>query len=298
MRHYKFSIDVCRDSAIAGIFVFCLVQLSGCSFVGKSHDPIDGAPAVDVDAATIPDAIPKREAYHPYGTRDYVVGGRRYHVLKSSKGYVRRGYASWYGSKFHGNYTSTQERYNLYGMTAASTELPLPSYVQVTNLQNGKKIVVRVNDRGPFHSKRILDLSYMGAKKLGFVEEGIAPVKIVAIDPKTWNKKNAPVKATIYAATKTSKLAKHASAKPSKGIKSPPKSAGKIYLQVGAFAHIDNAKQLSAKIAGLTNKPTHIDHSASLYRVKIGPMAYASQGDQLKLLLEKNGFNKVVVITN
>ncbi|CAL7964200.1 rare lipoprotein A [Gammaproteobacteria bacterium] len=276
MNMYYHKFRICRNWSIAGVFIFCLTQLSGCSFVGISHKDIDGAPSVDIDASKIADAVPRSEPYHPYGTRDYVVGGHRYHVLKSSKGYVKTGNASWYGTKFHGNNTSTQERYNLYSMTAASTELPLPSYVQVTNLRNGKQVIVRVNDRGPFHSKRILDLSYAAAKKLDFVDSGTAPVKIVGIDPKTWNK-NSQIK--YAAATK-------------------PAKNGAMYLQVGAFSRLDNAKQLFTKIAKLTDRPTSIKRSDSLYRVHIGPMACATQSNKLKRLLEKNGFNKVVVVTN
>jgi rare lipoprotein A len=266
-----------RSLAMIGVFVFCLVQLGGCSIVRNKGEFIDGAPDIDIDTSKISDAVPKVEPYHPYGTRDYVIGGRHYHVLKSSKGYIKRGYASWYGSKFHGNYTSMQERYNLYEMTAASKELPLPSYVQVTNLRNGRKVIVRVNDRGPFHSKRMIDLSYAAAKKLGFVDTGVAPVKVVAIDPRTWGKSVASTKKTKYA------------------IKSKSK---KVYLQVGAFSHIENAKQYSTKIAQLTNKPTHIDHSLKMYRVKVGPLACTNQGDKLKQLLENNGFDKIIITAN
>jgi rare lipoprotein A len=273
MHHHKFS--VCCNWAVAGVFIFCLTQLSGCSFVGISHKGIDGAPSVDIDVSKVADAVPRSEPYHPYGAKDYVVGGRRYHVLKSSKGYVKLGNASWYGTKFHGNHTSTQERYNLYGMTAASTELPLPSYVQVTNMRNGKQVVVRVNDRGPFHSKRILDLSYAAAKKLDFVDSGTAPVKVVGIDPKTWNKNFQ----TKHAATKSAK-------------------AQMMYLQVGAFSQLDNAKQLSTEIAKLTDRSTSINHNNNLYRVHIGPIDCVTQGDKLKHLLEKNGFNNVVIVTN
>ncbi len=270
-----------RNFVVVCIFIFCLTQLSGCSFIGGTHKGIDGPPKVDIDVTKISDAVPKVEPYHPYGTRDYVVGGRHYHVLKTSKGYIKRGYASWYGSNFHGNHTSTQERFNLYGMTAASPELPLPSYVQVTNLRNGKTVVVRVNDRGPFHSNRILDLSYAAAKKLGFVDHGTAPVKIVAIDPKTWEKGSA----AQYAASKPKSTKKYA-------------KSSETYLQVGAFSQLNNAKQLSNKIAKLIDKPTKINQSDNLYRVQVGPLACATQGDQLKQLLEENGVDKVVVVAN
>ena len=271
---------MCRNLAIMGVFVFCLTQLSGCSFVSRSHIGIDGPPDIDIDASKVADAVPKSEPYHPYhnGSRDYVVAGHRYHVLKTAKGYVKTGYASWYGSKFHGNETSTQERYNLYGMTAASTELPLPSYVQVTNLRNGKQVVVRVNDRGPFHSKRIIDLSYVAAKKLGFEDIGTAPVRVVGIDPKTWKKEPLPQPEP----TKT---------------KSSTKNKG-IYLQVGAFTNQNNAKQLSTKLEKLTNKPTCIKRSNNLYRVHVGPIANSTQSDKLKNVLKENGFNKVVVVNN
>lgn len=255
-----------RSFTVFGVFIFCLTQLSGCSFINRSYKSIgvDGPPDIEIDTSKVSDAVPRSEPYHPYhnGNRDYVVAGRRYKVLKNSKGYIKTGYASWYGSKFHGNLTSTQERYNLYGMTAASTELPLPSYVQVTNLRNGKQVIVRVNDRGPFHSKRILDLSYMAAKKLDFIDDGVAPVKIVAIDPKTWNKKIDNKK--------------------------------EIHLQAGAFTNLENAEKASAKIAKLSDMTTYIKHNHSLYRVQIGPID-ADQSDRLKLLLEKNGLNHVVV---
>jgi rare lipoprotein A len=288
MERYKFYIH--RNLAVVCLFVFCLTQLSGCSFTGnstKSSKCFDGPPSVDiVDVSKISNAVPKSEPYHPYGTRNYVVGGRRYQVLKHSKGYVKRGNASWYGSKFHGKHTSTQERFNLYGMTAASRELPLPSYAKVTNLRNGKSVVVRVNDRGPFHSDRILDLSYAAAKKLDFVDRGTAPVKVVAIDPKTWEGTRAKTK---YVPTKANAV---------KQLSSIPNKNESIYLQVGAFSRIDNAKELSTKIAKLTDNPIQINHSDNLYRVQVGPMACATQSNTLKQTLEANGFNKVVVVTS
>lgn len=301
MYYHKFHIY--RNWAVAGVFIFCLAQLSGCSFVGISHKNVDGAPSIDIDTSKITDAVPRSEPYHPYGTKDYVVRGHRYHVLKSSKGYVKTGNASWYGTSFHGGQTSTQERYNLYAMTAASTELPIPSYVQVTNLHNGKQVVVRVNDRGPHCAGRIIDLSYAAAKKLDFVNEGIVPVKVVAIDPKTWNK-NSQAK---YAAAKSEDVSLPSSKPHTKyaatefkntNLSSKPAKTGEIYLQVGAFSQLANAKQLSTKIAKLTDEPTRINRSDSLYRVRIGPIACVTQGDKLKHLLEKNGFNKVVVVLN
>ncbi|MDR1057073.1 MAG: septal ring lytic transglycosylase RlpA family protein [Coxiellaceae bacterium] len=261
------------------ICIFCLTQLSGCGVVHNQGVKHDGPPAVDnIKVSKLKDAVPRVEPLHPYGTRDYVLGGRYYRVLKSAKGYVKRGYASWYGSKFHGRETSTQERYNLYAMTAASPELPLPSYVQVTNLRNGKKIIVRVNDRGPFNAdpNRILDLSYAAAKKLDFVNSGVIPVKIMAIDPTKWGAESR---------TDSKKFAQ------TKSI-----DQKQIFLQIGAFAKLDNAKQLSNKVNAIISKPIRIEHKHDLYRVHIGPLASSHQCDQIKSFLKQNGFDHVTVI--
>lgn len=170
--------------------------LNGCTVRTKGKiRSRDRAPTRHINYQHVPDAVPKLEKYHPYGTRDYVVKRRRYRVLKSTRGYVRRGYASWYGTSFHGRYTSTQDIYNLYAMTAASPELPLPCYAEVTNLANGKRVIVKVNDRGPFYGKRILDLSYAAARKLGFAEQGVAYVQVVALGEHNWDyERNTPKK--------------------------------------------------------------------------------------------------------
>lgn len=266
--------------------VFCFTQLSGCGVVGKGSNSrlfpssYDGPPDIDIETSRLHDAVPKVEPLHPYGTRDYVVNGRRYHVLKTAKGYVKRGYASWYGSKFHGQETSTQEIFNLYGMTAASPELPLPSYAQVTNLHNGKKVIVRINDRGPFCSNRVLDLSYAAAKKLGFGDRGVVPVKIVGIDPKTWSKTEIHLPSKEVRVASSSQQAKDSH----------------VFLQVGAFTQINNAKELSARLNKITDKPVQISHKTDLYRVQIGPLVSSSQSDKLKLVLEKHGFENVTVV--
>jgi rare lipoprotein A len=172
--------SIYRSFSIILIILFCLAQLSGCSFLSKPTHR-DGAPALDFDASKIPDAVPKNEPLNPSCNHSYTFRGHRYYVLKSAVGYHQRGVASWYGVKFHKHRTSTGERYNLYAMSAASTTLPLPTYVKVTNLANGKHVIVKVNDRGPFRHKRILDVSYAAAKKLGFANKGTARVDVLAI---------------------------------------------------------------------------------------------------------------------
>jgi rare lipoprotein A len=175
-----------KGVVLSSIIFFCLAQLSGCSVNHTNGLHHDGPPRYDFDASKIPDAVPKVEPRSPHGNKSYTIGHHRYVVLHSARGYHTRGTASWYGASFHGKYTSTRERYSLYKMTAASPTLPLPSYVMVTNLGNGRHVILKVNDRGPFRCHRILDVSYAAAKKLGFSGDGTAHVDVRTIDPKRW----------------------------------------------------------------------------------------------------------------
>jgi rare lipoprotein A len=157
--------------------------------INRAHK--DGAPWWDVDVSRIPDATPTLHT-GPYKANPYSVLGKTYFPLQESKTYVASGTASWYGTKFHGQNTANGEVYDLYGMSAAHKTLPLPSYVKVTNLDNGKAVILRVNDRGPFYSDRIIDLSYAAAKKLGYAETGTARVKVEGIDPQVVGAARAP----------------------------------------------------------------------------------------------------------
>jgi len=160
---------------LGGVGLLALLGLlSGCSGTG---DKVSGP-------SDIADAMPQVEPNSKYGNPEsYIVFGKRYYTKTTGKGHVERGSASWYGKKFHGRKTSSGERYNMYAMTAAHKTLPLPTYVRVTNLASRRSVVVRVNDRGPFHGDRIIDLSYSAARKLGMTARGIAMVEIRAIDP-------------------------------------------------------------------------------------------------------------------
>jgi rare lipoprotein A len=142
--------------------------------------PDDNPPA---HLASVPDAVPRAEPLHPAANRPYVVFGRRYVPQADVATHRERGHASWYGRKFHGRKTSSGERYDMYGMTAAHPTLPIPSYVRVTNLRNGRAVVLRVNDRGPFLKRRVIDLSYTAAYKLGYVDGGSAEVEVELLAP-------------------------------------------------------------------------------------------------------------------
>lgn len=262
--------------------------LAGCAGPGSGFLPgEDGAPHAPVDVSHIPNAVPRVEPRSASGNPDsYVVAGRRYYVMRSSRGYVARGIASWYGTKFHGRKTSSGEPYNMYAMTAAHKTLPLPTYVEVTNLRNGRHVIVRVNDRGPFHANRLIDLSYAAAKKLGVIATGTAPVEVRAIDPRAWQR------ARLYPAT--SRPPAHTPRPPQPVATTPapvpvpvpapaypattpvpPASPAGVYLQVGAFSERDNAEQLRNRLIA-TFHSVHISRGTSghgpVYRVRIGPV--------------------------
>lgn len=247
--------------------VILLTQLTACGIATRSvrHD---GPPDFHVDVAKIPDAVPKVEPRSPYGNPPYyTVNGKRIYVLKSGEGYSKVGFASWYGTKFNGELTSTRVPYNMLAMTAASPTLPIPCYVQVTNLQNGRSIIVQVNDRGPFAANRILDLSYVAAKKLGYANHGTALVRVTYIDPRQWAKNR-------YAPIPTAPLPDH------------------FYVQVGAFASLENAELFKKRVAAITSSPVTIKSAYSdnrqIYRVQVGPLV-ADASNALREQLEEHG---------
>ena len=170
--------------AARALLLVAFTALAGCTLEPSRGGRDDGPGAPPGNLDRIGDARPKSEPLNPGANSPYTVLGRKYVPYQSLKPYRQRGIASWYGRKFHGRRTSSGERYDMYAMTAAHTILPIPSYVRVTNLSNGHSVVVRVNDRGPFHAERIIDLSYTAAHKLGFVNAGSAQVEVEAILPR------------------------------------------------------------------------------------------------------------------
>ncbi len=236
----------------------------------------DSAPTKDVDHSRIADAVPKVEPRGKYGNpKSYVVQGKRYTVRQSARGFVQTGDASWYGTKFHGHRTSSGEPYDMYAMTAAHKTIPIPSYVEVHNLDNQRKIIVRVNDRGPFVSGRIIDLSYVAAKKLGITTKGTGRVKIRVIDPAASTK-------ISQASTTPVTLSRPATPQP---VTVATNNPGQLYLQVGAFTNRDNASQLLNRLVSATQQNISINRKATnnynVYRVRIGPLQ--SEADALKL---------------
>ncbi len=163
-----------------GLIVVTLFLVS-CAPKGRYHQHQDSAPKVVPQKVTSRDAVAKYEPYASANMRPYTIRGIRYQPLNTGKGFSDEGQASWYGQKFHGHLTANGEIYDMYEMSAAHKTLPLPSFVRVTNLENGKQVVVRVNDRGPFHSGRVIDMSYAAALKLEMLKTGVADVKVDVI---------------------------------------------------------------------------------------------------------------------
>jgi rare lipoprotein A len=195
--------------------------------------------------------------------------------MDSSRGYRERGIASWYGTKFHGRRTSSGETYDMYAMTAAHRELPIPSYVRVTNLRNGRSAVVRVNDRGPFHGNRIIDLSYAAATKLGILGNGTGLVEVQALDP-------------------------YQKAPPPRRFAARHNREPALYIQVGAFADRGNADRLRHRLTRSLNRTIRIQPAnngvTSLFRVQVGPLANVEQADSVHMQLARLGIFETQVV--
>lgn len=221
----------------------------------------DSAPQHALDISGIPEPVPRAEPTSTYGNRSpYTVLGKRYQVLERADGYVERGLASWYGQKFHGRQTSNREIYDMCSFSAAHKTLPLPSYVRVTNLDNGRSAIVRVNDRGPFHPGRIIDLSYAAAVKLGVDRTGTARVEVQAI---------------------TGGGAQRAAVSPAVASRAPtpadPAAVGRQIVQVGAYRDEANARRIAAQLSASGIDDIQVEdvrlHDGKVWRVRVGPVA-------------------------
>ena len=235
---------------------------------------LDDGPGDDVPAnvGSIPDAQPRDEPLHRYANKPYVALGRQYVPEPERAEFRQRGLASWYGRRFHGKPTASGEPYDMYGMTAAHPTMPIPSYARVTNVANGRSVVVRINDRGPFLHNRVIDLSYAAAHKLGYIGKGSALVEVERVYADSED-----ASATVAAvATPPAAPATKSTQEP----KSDVANTG-IYVQVGAFSARSNAESLRARITreiteSLDRAIEVVSHQG-LFRVRLGP--YASHGE-------------------
>jgi rare lipoprotein A len=273
-------------------------------------------PRTAPDVNQVPDAVPREEPRSAFGNPPfYYVGGHRYVVLPSASGYVERGVASWYGTEFHGLRTSTGEPYDMFAMTAAHKTLPLPCYARVTNLSNGRNVVVRINDRGPFVANRVIDLSYSAAARLDMIRNGTAFVQVEVLTPAAPSLNasmpvNAPAaQAASVGVSSVPAMNPPPAAQPAPvtapgaatatapavapGPATAPAPAGSFYIQVGAYSRADNASGAVRRLraAGLENIFTLApDAHQPLQRVRIGPIASVQQFDATIARLSALGF--------
>jgi rare lipoprotein A len=290
-----------------------MLSLAGCFTPRAVTPPVPAAPVIIAPppvspappaAQSVPDAVPRVEPRSRYGNPPfYEVFGKRYYVLSSSVAYVERGVASWYGPGFHQVLTSTREPYDMYAMTAAHKTLPLPAYVRVTNLQNGRSVVVRVNDRGPFVGNRIIDLSYSAAAKLDMLKNGTAMVEVRAIDP------SAPVESTtppVTAATTTDVAQPPPLAPANQAPTAPPATTHVatpvLFVQAGAFSDPANAEHLVTQLRsgsyGTIFVREDVIAGRKMYRVRIGPVPSVAEFDRIVSDLEKIGVHDAHLALN
>jgi len=297
--------------ALAVILCFAL---GGCSLTRRQPAPApapkptttipsgSAVPSVPPDVLSIPDAVPRAE---PRGTRGnppfYEVFGKRYYVMAKSDGWVERGTASWYGPGFHAASTSLGEPYDMYAMTAAHKTLPIPCYAEVTNLRNGRKIVVRINDRGPFVGDRIIDLSYTAAAKLDMLLAGTAPVEVRVLTPGRGAAGSAMPPAVPVApppapvATQPQVTVVNAPATSTPG-------AAPMFIQAGVFADHENARRrvevllaAGVELASLDELPRT---DRTLHRVRVGPFASVEEFDLAMKHLRELGITDARLLTN
>lgn len=290
--------------------ILASLVLAGCSSSPKAPSAPDHSsrytlsqdvgPSEDFDVSDLEDAQPRYEEPRAAGNRSpYTVWGKQYTVMSSAEGYVQRGTASWYGKKFHGHKTSNGEIYDMYAMSAAHKSLPIPGYAKVTNLDNGRSVVVRVNDRGPFHGDRLIDLSWAAAKKLDFLDRGTARVEVASI--------NVRPDGRMYLAGEPWGNAGGGAG----GGNDQPQSSQQpvvltegraIFVQLGAFSRVEPARKLRDEVSQLTEQTVRVKPvdtaSGRFHRVQVGPFRDASLATREQKKLQSEGFRQAMILTD
>lgn len=275
-----------------------LLVLAGCASSPKETDHSsrytisqDRAPSGSFDASGLEDARPRYEAPRKAGNKSpYIVWGKQYYVMSSADGYVERGIASWYGEKFHGHKTSNGETFDMYAMSAAHKSLPIPSYARVTNLDNGRSVVVRVNDRGPFHGDRLIDLSYAAAKKLGYPSRGTARVEVATITVRPNGNMTLAGERYPYADSPVA-------------VAEQTRETGEAhYVQLGSFSQRSPADGLRDKVRQQTGQSVRVRKvetaSGLFHRVQVGPFGNADEAKREQQALANRGFHQAIVLTD
>lgn len=264
----------------------------------QDDGPGEAAPA---DLLATPDAVPRIEPIGKSGNRSYVVFGKTYTPITDDRPYKERGRGSWYGKKFHGQKTSSGELYDMYKMTAAHPTLPLPSYARVTNLENGRQVIVRINDRGPFLAGRIIDLSYTAALKLGYLEKGSALLEVERLLPDDIRRMTEQRPQPVMASGGVETVQVAAAETPERSALPAPQLvpasaagapvSGAVYLQLGAFGQPANAeahRSRFAQRADIALPPVEVVEQGALYRVYSGPFASRAEAEAAAQRLERS----------
>ena len=283
MRYASLALNLVLISLVASCASTPSPSTSGSSSpnAGRYEMENDSGTLEPIDLSRIKQVVPRVEPRTRAGNKSpYTINGRTYRVLSSEAGYSETGVASWYGRKFHGHLTSNGERYDMFQLSAAHPTLPIPSYVRVTNLDNGRDVLVRINDRGPFHPGRVIDLSYAGAAMLGYAGRGTARVKVEAVVPGDSARPAAPqVAVTPAIADNTIEAAAEERVKIAEG-------RGDEYLQIGAFTSIDGARGLVSRLSAMTSMQVFIhsdtaSNGSVLHKVRVGPLQDEAQARAL-----------------
>ncbi len=252
---------------LAGLLSLLLASCAGEPPRDKDEEPGDGPSTLDLKAEDVADAIPQAEPLARYGNHSpYEVFGKKYHVMQSNDGYHEKGIASWYGSKFHGRRTSSGEPYDMHLATAAHKTLPLPSYAEVTNLDNGRKVTVKINDRGPFKDDRLIDMSYGAALRLDMIGNGTASVDVRVID------------VSSLAVSEEQRFADAEQAE--------------AWLQAGAYGRREGAEELVSQLERAQLFPVSIHQLDELFRVWLGPYSSNSEVESVIARAIELGFDR------
>lgn len=251
--------------------IFLALTIAGCAPKGRYYQHQDSAPEVIPEKVTSQDAVAQYETYAAANMRPYTIRGIRYQPLKTGKGFTDQGQASWYGQKFHGHLTANGEIYDMYKMSAAHKTLPLPSFVRVTNLHNGNQVVVRVNDRGPFHSGRVIDLSYAAALKLDVLKTGVADVKLDVIHV------DQAGEVTVGRS-------------PSIINKDLDETNRQVFIQVAALQNKAQIDTLGRGLKTLYQLPYKTKLEQGVYKLHLGPITNQDDADKLLNELKRNNY--------
>lgn len=282
--------------------LFCVLLVTGCATTEQPERQSDSRYTIDQDRAPdeyfdVSDVVEPVPLYEPPSRggnqSPYTVWGKTYHVMDSAHGYVEEGIASWYGEKFHGHTTSNGETYDMFQLTAAHKGLPLPTFVRVTNLDNDRSVIVRVNDRGPFHEDRVIDLSYAAAKVLGFQGQGTAPVRVEALATRPDE--------DIEGRSRQAEKRPPESQEEQSIVTISSDDTESLFVQVGAFGTLSSASRLKTQLTMVSGHDVRLvsaEHNGeNVHRVWVGPFDKRRAAEDEKAVIRDNNLGQPIIVS-